>query len=108
MTAGRPQTQRARDDKADTRLSVLEYKVDELKQGLDRVEYGQSQMSKQLDTLRYVSLHEFEEYKKEVAKTYETKASQKFIKTIGYSLATGLMLSFIGFMVWVLQRAVDK
>lgn len=63
---------KARND-LESRVGLLEYQFNEIFKKLDRMEAKQDASIRQIDTLQYVSTHEFDQYTKEASQTYATK-----------------------------------
>lgn len=70
-----PTLKQIRED-VEARVALLEYQFSQFSKSLDRIEGKQDAAIRQIDTLKYVHVHEFEEYKKDSENRFATKASQ--------------------------------
>lgn len=60
----------------EARVALLEYQFGQFSKALERIEGKQDAAIRQIDTLKYVSQHEFDEFKKDVSNTYATITAQ--------------------------------
>lgn len=73
-----PTLKQIRDD-VEARVALLEYQFGQVNKTLGRIEDKQDAAIRQIDTLKYVSQHEFDQYKKDSDSRYADKESQKSI-----------------------------
>ncbi len=78
-----PTLKQIRDD-VEARVALLEYQFGEVRKGIERIENKQDAAIRQIDTMKYVSQHEFEEHKKDSDKKYADKDSQRSVTRLLY------------------------
>jgi hypothetical protein len=69
-----PTLKQIRDD-VEARVALLEYQFGQVNKILERIENKQDAAIRQIDTLKYVSTHEFEQYKADQSKVVASKES---------------------------------
>lgn len=92
----------------ESRVKVLEYQSVEVLKKLDRIESKQDAAIRQIDTLKYVSQHEFDEYKKDAEKQFVTNESLTPMKTLFWSIISAVILGVIAFGFYLVQNLVGK
>lgn len=106
------QTQSSRNDDVEARLSIVEYQFTDFKglvmKALDRIETKQDAAIRQIDTLKYVSTHEFDQYKEYIAKTYITHESNRPMKTLFWAIITASVLGLISLGFFVIQSLIKQ
>lgn len=110
MAAKTSQTQTKRNNDVEARLTLLEYQHSDFKlivmKALDRIEGKQDAAIRQIDTLQYVSQHEFDAYTKEASKTYVSAESIKSMKTLFWAIITASVLGLISLGIFVIQSLI--
>lgn len=69
-----PTLKQIRDD-VEARVALLEYQFSQVSKMLERIEDKQDAAIRQIDTLKYVSTHEFEQFKVDQSKIVASKES---------------------------------
>jgi hypothetical protein len=78
-----PTVKQMRED-IEARTSLLEYQIGQVAKQLERIENKQDAAIRQIDTLKYVSTHEFEEKNKDNDKKYADKDAVRTISKLLY------------------------
>lgn len=100
------QNQSNRNDDVEARVSLLEYQFGEVQKILNRIETKQDAAIRQIDTLKYVSTHEFEQFKQDVAKTYVSVDSNRPMRTLFWAIITAFILGMVSLGFFVLQSLI--
>lgn len=113
MTPRSTQTQRNNDfddrnDGLEARVSLLEYQFGEVLKKLDRIESKQDSAIRQIDQLKYVSTHEFDQYIKDAAKTFVTVESIRSMRTLFWAIITASVLGLISLGFFIIQSLIKK
>lgn len=96
MTAKTSQNQTNRNDDIEARVGLLEYQFREVGKALSRIENKQDAAIRQIDTLKYVSTHEFDQFAKDVAKTYASAATVRWLLGLVGGVFVGVTLAIVG------------
>ncbi len=108
MTPRSTQTQSGRNDDVDARLTVLEYQFTNQGKILERIEAKQDAAIRQIDTLKYVSTHEFEQYKQDAARQYVTNESNRPMRTLFWAIITASILGLVSLGFFVIQSLIKS
>lgn len=90
-----PNTTRKPRDNLESRLSIVEYKVDSYGPLLNRIETKLDASIRQIDTLKYVDQHEFDQYKKDADIKFVTNDANRPQKTLFWALITAILTGVI-------------
>lgn len=96
MTPKAPQTQTSRNDDIDARVGLLEYQFREVQKILSRIENKQDAAIRQIDTLKYVSTHEFDAYVKDASKNFASASTVRWLLGLVGGIFVGVILAIIG------------
>ena len=108
MTPKSTQSQSGRNDDVEARITVLEYQFSNQGKILERIESKQDAAIRQIDTLKYVSTHEFEQYKQEVERRYVTNESNRPMRTLFWTLISASILGLVSLGFFVIQSLIKK
>lgn len=90
------QTQAGRNDDVEARLSLLEYQFTNQAKILERIEANQTATIRQIDTLKYVSQHEFDSYVKDASKSFASAATVRWLLGLVGGIFVGVILAIVG------------
>lgn len=89
-------SQAKRNDDTESRISLLEYQYSSQGKILERIEAKQDAAIRQIDTLKYVSQHEFDSYVKDASKSYASASTVKWLLGLVGGIFIGSILAIIG------------
>lgn len=102
MTAKTSQTQAGRNDDIEARVSLLEYQFAEVLKKLDRIESKQDAAIRQIDTLKYVGQHEYDQF----VKTTESRLNKVDTIKNRVALVEKIIFSLVGLVLILVLTAV--
>lgn len=106
MTAKTSQNQSNRNDDVDARITVLEYQFSSVSRALDRIEAKQDASITQINNMKNVTTHEFDENNKMIANTYVTVESIKSLRTLFWAIIISLITGLVSLGFFFIQKAV--